>query len=398
MSRLFFDIRYSLRKFVREPWLALALLLTIALGVGSNVCVYGFILGLTKSDLPLASVDRMVAILGQDAHREDAPLTRAQYLWVERCTGAFEWVGAARVTPGVLEIDHQSQIVSLANVTPDLAKALGLPQGAEVVIGQRIYENEAAAGPGEQILINGVKARVSGIAPRKLEGLYRDHAVDVWMPLEERALQLVDQGTRDFWVVARLRRGVSIQRAQDIVRESSGDGPRVAPYTGMKPEMAAGLSRIGNLLRFAAFVVFSISCTNVISFLLGRAFSRAHETSLRVALGASRSQLARQLFWDSVVIAVAGGASGLLLAVWTLHVIPALLFQQDADRLAFVLPPSSIVAICAACISVIIVCGSVPIFVTSDARPVNVLRRESAGPSKAIQRVRMGLVLSLIHI
>jgi hypothetical protein len=166
----------------------------------------------------------------------------------------------------------------------------------------------------------------------------------------------------------------------------------VIPYTGMTPEMAAGLSRVATLLGFAAGAVFFIACANVASFLLGRAFARSHETALRVALGASRGQLAGELLLDSVVISLVGGAAGMLLAVWTSRVLPALLYEEDAGRLVFAPDLFSIVAASAACVGITIVCGLLPVIVIPHDRPATVLRRESFGPSPAIRRLRRGLV------
>ncbi len=278
MSRAFFDIRYSARKFARSPGLAFALLLTIALGVGSNVSVYGFILGLTKSDLPLASAGRVVSIFGQDAHREGGPLTYKEYLLVKRCRDAFEWIGVARIAPGVTEVAKQSAIVSVAALTSDLANALNLSLGKGVVVSHYLWQNELGAEAnirGEEIRISGADARVSGVAPTWLEGLYRDRDVDVWMPLEERSLEGDDRSRRNLWVLARLRPGVSIRQAQTAIRsnrDASGE-MRVLPYTGMTPEMEDGMSRISTLLRFAAGAVFFIACANIASFLLERAFA-----------------------------------------------------------------------------------------------------------------------------
>ncbi len=382
---------------MRTPGLALALLLTIALGIGSNVSVYGFARGLTESDSPLTSIHRIVSIFEQDEHRKAGALSYREYLSLKHHLNEFEWMGAARVSPSRIAIgEDQSAVVSVAAVTSNFAGALNLSLGRGVVISHRMWQSEFGARAnvrGERIRMDGVNVSVSGVAPDPLEGLYRDRAVDLWMPLQEKTPLTADYGSRDFWVLARLRRHISTDQAQTTVRRSASE-LSVLPYTGVTPEMAAGVSRIGTLLGLAAGAVFFIACANVVSFLLGRAFARSHETSLRVALGASRGQLARELFWDSVVISVAGGVCGMLLAVWTARVVPALLFEQDAEHLVFSPGLFSIVAAASACAGITIVCGLMPVFVSADGRPGAVLRRESAGPSKTMARLRTGLVVA----
>jgi putative ABC transport system permease protein len=227
-------------------------------------------------------------------------------------------------------------------------------------------------------------------------GLYRDRAIDIWMPLEEKSLQEADRRSREFWVLARLGRDISITQAQNSVRPSNraSDELIVLPYSGMTPEIAEGMSRLGTLFGLAACAVFFIACANVASFLVGRAFARSHETSVRVALGASRGQLARELLWDSIVISVAGGAFGMLIAVWTARVVPALLFEPDAEQLIFAPGLFSIVMGSTACIGMTILCGLRPVFAGPSDQPDAVLRRESAGPSKAMGRLRASLVVA----
>ncbi len=370
--------------------MALALLVTIALGIGSNVAVNGFVRGLTSFSSPLTTDRQIVSIFGRDVHRQAGPVSYKEYLALKGNRTAFEWVGAARVSQGAIAFAGQSDVVPVAAITPDLSRLLGLSLNEGVVISQKIWQSEFGAKTdvrGDRIRIDGVDTPVSGVAPEWLEGLYRDRAVDVWMPLSEEGLNEADRGSRNFWVLGRLRRGVPARRAQSAE-------VLVVPYTGMTPETAAGLSRIGKLLGLAAGAVFFIACANVASFLLGRAFARSHETALRVALGASRGQLAWELLSDSVVIAIAGGVAGTLLAVWTSSGLPALLYEKDAAQLVFAPDLFSILAASAACIGVTIVCGLVPILVMRHDRPVTVLRRESAGPSLPIRRFRMGLVVA----
>ena len=258
-----------------------------------------------------------------------------------------------------------------------------------MVISHRIWESEFHAKAGvssEQIRVDGVDLQVGGVAPDWLEGVYGDRAVDLWVPLDEEALQAVDQGSRNLWVLAKRRANVSISQIRDDIR--------VLPYTGMTPGAAQGRSRVGTLLTFAGALVFFIACANVACFLVGRASARSHETSLRVALGAGRGQLIRGLLSDSIVISLAGGAFGLLLALWTSLVLPALLFEEDARQLVFAPDLFSIVAASAACVGITVMCGLLPVFTISHHHPATVLRRESAGPSIGIQRLRVGLVVA----
>jgi len=379
--------------------MALALLFTIALGIGSNVTIHGFAEGLTRPDSARISVDRVVSVFWREAYREAGPLSYQQYLSLKSRLDVFEWIGAARVSPRTIAMAGQSAIASVAALTSNLASLLNLSRDGGVVISRRMWRSEfggKADVRGDQIRIDGVDARVSGVAPDWLEGLYRDRAVDVWMPLHEGPLQGVDRSSRNLWVLGRLRSDVSVSQAQTAVGPSAvGSGEmHVLPYTGMTLEMAGSLSRVGTLLGFAGGAVFFIACANVGCFLLGRALARSHETALRVALGASRGQLAGELLSDSVVISIAGGVAGMLLALWTSRVIPALLFEQDAGRLVFAPDLFSIVGASAACVGITIVCGLLPVMAIPYDRPVTVLQRESAGPSKAIRHLRVGLVVA----
>jgi ABC-type lipoprotein release transport system permease subunit len=389
------DIRYSARKFVRAPGLSFALLLTIALGIGSNVSVHRFVQGLTKPAFPLVSIGNVVSIFGQDARREAGPLSYQDYVSLQRHSDAFEWIVAARLSPETVTLAGHSPTLSVAAVTPRLAGFLNLSLDHGIVISHRIWQSEfrsKADVRGEPVRIEGMDARVGDVAPDWLEGVYRDHPVDLWIPLPEEALGSVDPTTRNFWVLGRLRPGVSIAQAEIAIR-ATGE-TRVVPYTGVTPEMADGVRRVGILLNAAAGLVFFIACANVASFLLGRASTRSHETSVRVALGASRGQLARGLLSDSIVISVVGGACGVLLATWTSHVLPALLFEEDAGRLVAAPDLFSIVAASAAGVGITIVCGLLPVFTISHDRPAMVLRRESAGPSTSIRRLRVSLVMA----
>jgi putative ABC transport system permease protein len=390
------NLRYSARSFIRRPGLALALLFTIALGIASIVSVRGFVDGLTKPLFPLGSLDRLVSVFARDAQREADPLSKQQYLYARSRHDVFQWVGAARVSPGTITMDGQTTVVSVADVSPNLAGVFGLPLDEGVVISHRMWQRELGASVdvlGEEIRISGVTSRISGIAPDWLEGIYRDRPVDVWMLLPEEKLQQLDDSSGNLWVVARLDRDISPSQAKVVAQPGDHVSElRVLPYTGLTPERAARLSRIGTLLDFAAGGVFFIACVNVGLFLLGRASARFHETAVRIAFGARRSQLARELLSDSVVISVAGGALGMLLAVWTSYLVPAFLYSQDAERLIFAPALFGIAEASLVFVGIMVLCGLLPLMVLPLDRPMRVIQQDSTGVSPVIRRLRLGLV------
>ncbi len=306
-----------------------------------------------------------------------------------------------RIRPGEITIDGHAEIATVAAVTPDLAGALAIPLADGVVLSHRIWESELGGKDdalGSNVRIDNAEHRISGVAPEHLDGLYSDQNVDLWIQSKGEDIEGESRDRRDLWVLARLREDVSTRQAHAALR-SGPAGLRdmsVTPFTGIAPNMAPGLTRVRLFLTFSTGVVFFIACTNVASFLLGRALRRSHETSLRVALGASRAELLRELFADSVVISIAGGAMGLLLGIMTAHVLPALLFAEDAQRLTFALHFFPIVSASLVCVFITVLCGMMPVIGTVTDRPWIVLQRETGSPSKAIQRLRSALVVGQI--
>jgi ABC-type antimicrobial peptide transport system permease subunit len=401
LSRSLFQIRRSARAFARAPGLSFALLLTIALGVGSNAAVYGFLEGLTRPAATLQGTDRVVSILKRDRSGGTVSLTPGDYQKLKSGNTVFSRFGAVRIKPADALIDGHSSIATVAAVTPNIAVALAIPLAKGLVISHRLWQSEfngSANVVGSHIRVDNVDFRIDGVAPSQLDGLYTDQVVDLWVPLKEQDLEDGGRTRPDLSVLACLRHGVSTGQAQIALRSTSaGLGEvSVTPFTGIAPTMAHGLARIGMFLNFSAGAVFFIACINVASFLLGRALRRSHETSLRIALGATRADLLRELFADSIVISVIGGAMGFLLGILTAHVLPSLLFEADAQRLRFAPHLLPVLTSSMVCIAITVLCGMMPVLGTVTDRPWLALQREAGSPSKAILRLRSGLVIGQI--
>lgn len=392
------NLRYSARSFARTPAITVLLVVTIALGVGSNASVHGFIRGLITRDMPVAS-DRVFSLFARHGDNDVGALSFDDLLWLRRDARAFEWLGAARELQATIQLADREDVLSIAAVTPPTARLLGLSLADGVVISHELWQTtfeSRASIRGDSIRLDGQLVRVGNVAPAWLEGLYLGQSVDVWLPLREAALQGVDRRSKTLSILGRLRPGASTADVLEQLRShrtTSGEIGMI-PYTGVTPELADGLTRVHKLLALAAGAVFLIVCANVASFLLARASARSRETSVRIALGASRAQLVAQLLSDSVIIAVAGGAFGVLLAIWTSAIIPALLFEPDAGHLVFVPDVLGIAVASAVCAAVTIACGLTPLLEVRHDRPAAVLRRESMGPSAAMGRLRAGLVVA----
>ncbi|HMJ84173.1 MAG TPA: FtsX-like permease family protein [Vicinamibacterales bacterium] len=401
-DRLLFlkDLQYSARTLARSPGVALALVLTIALGIGSNAAVHGFVRGLMSRDLPLPAADTVVSVFAWDGTRQPGPVSHEEFLSLRTRRDIFEQLGAARESEAQVVVADVWSVMSVAAISPELADILQLPAGRGVVVSHRLWQTQLGAATDvrrHSIRLDDVETPVTGVAPEWLEGLYLGRPIDIWMPLpEEEAASAIDRNGRYLWILGRLGADVSVDRAQAGI----GAGrPRdhamiVLRYSGMTPELDAGLSRISALLRVAAAAVLLIACANVASFLMARATARSHETSIRLALGAGRGHLVRHVLSESVLVSVVGGTAGLLLSVWTAQIVPALFFEQDAEHLVFSPDRRGIAIVSAACVGLTIVCGLLPLVQIRHDHPAAVLQRESAGPSRALSRVRAGLVAS----
>ncbi|HYO83244.1 MAG TPA: FtsX-like permease family protein [Bryobacteraceae bacterium] len=375
LSGFLLDVRYSVRTLARSPGVTLPLLFSIALGIGSNAVIHGLIGGLVQGRSGVAHQGQVVSIIARDTvGRGSGQLSYGEYQRLRARSEVYEWVGAAQVAGRAVLLDGRSAVMTVAAVTPDVARLFGLRLDQGVVVSH-------GAGDGvERVRIGSTDVAVAGLAAPSLEGLYADRPVDLWMTLHQGTVSPV-------WVLAKLRD----RRTADQVKEPCCD---VLPYTGLTPAMAADLRRFGTLLQVAAGLVLLIACANVASFQLGRAAKRLQETSLRVALGAGRARLARATLADSVVISLAGGALGVLLAIWTSRLVPALLFSDDAESLVQVPEPVSVLLWSATAMGIIVLCGLVPMFQIPHARPAQVLRRESSGGSKRSRAVRAVLVMA----
>jgi hypothetical protein len=397
------ELRHAARSLAKRPGFMLAVLVTVALGIGSNAAVLGFMNGLVTTRTSLADGSRTTVSIFSQRDGRLGLLSYAEYVAVAQQAQLFEAVMAARETRNWIAVGSNPVVASVATVTREARVLFALPSDGAVVISEGFRQREIRGGASlteQQLAIEGGNVRVSGVAPEAVEGLYIGRPVDVWLVREEPSALQPDRDSQTLSVVGRLRPDVSVRSARAALDALSAPGTSLVAheYTGLTPEMQEGMGRLGRLMPAVAGAVFLIACANVAVFLLSRAAGRSHETSLRMALGASRGRLASGVLVESTLIAAAGGAAGLLVGMWTSNIIPALLFEPDAESMTFVPDVGGVLAAAGVSALITLACGMVPLLENRHDTPGAVLRREPRRPSKPLRRLRGALVVFQMSI
>jgi len=353
MERTLADIRYAIRKLIRTPGFTLAALLSLGLGIGANTAIYSIVDAVILDPLAVTEPDRLVAVYtsGGSGTVHSNP-SFPDYLDYA-ATDVFVELAAYAPTELSLAAAGSSQRVAGLLVTGNYFRTLGLRpaagrlilpdddvQGAAasvVVLAHRYWQARFGGDRdviGSTLELNGEPFTVIGVAPQGFRGVRLDASPTLFIPM--RTLPRVATGfmarfdmfgLRDVrWLdtVGRLADGVTVDEARrtlDVVasrlrqaypESNAGREVAVEPAT-----TAAALSGRGDLVRFVALlagvVAFTllIACANVANLLLSRARRRRREIAVRLAMGAARGRLVRQLLTESVVLSIAGGAAGL---------------------------------------------------------------------------------------
>jgi predicted permease len=344
------DIRYASRSLQRSPGFTAAAILTLALGLGANTAIFSVLEGVALSPLPYAEPDRLVLVALYNRTLGYATnLSYPDFLDWQRSSRSFEQIAAFKAqsfdlsSPGAAEhVDGKevsSNFFSTLGVKPGLGRDLspeedrtgGIPAA---VISNRLWQDRFAGSPatlGKAITLDGVDYTIVGVLRPGFR--FGDQQADVYTTLGRTdSLFRNDRTVHDLISVARLQRGVSAGQAQaemnnvqdhiDELNPSTerGLGTYIVP---LKQFFIGDVEGTLLLLMGAVGFVLLIACANVANLLLARSTARTREFALRLALGASRLQIVRQLVTESVLLSLVGGVLGLAITEWGVNAVLA---------------------------------------------------------------------------
>ena len=435
-------LRYGLRLLVRSPGFAIVVMLSLGLGIGANTAIFTLMNALLLRDLPVREPERLVQL---SAVRPDAkvPVSYPMFRELERqqrvFTGLVGWGRGIMVNVEASGSLSREQIISVTGnayselgATPLFGRLLAPADsdpstGASsqvAVLGYSFWQRRFGGAPdvvGRQIRVEGRPFTIVGVSRKWFSGMTPGQQPDITIPVtaypslvEGNEFTLENRSLLWLFVTGRLKDGVTIEQARaqlatvwpavlraTVSTEDPGSrrdrflamGLELTPAAkGFSTGVRLGFARPLYVLSGIVALILLVACVNLANLMLARAAARSHEMGVRVAMGASRWSLARQVLTESLVLALSGAALGLVFAYWGTHFLVLLMTGNTAVPLSLDLTPDLSVLSATIALALVtgILFGMAPAWRASQTDPAIVIQRSArslAGGAGKLSRI-----------
>jgi macrolide transport system ATP-binding/permease protein len=435
------DLRFGFRMLRRSPGFSILAILCLTLGIGANAAVFSWVEGILFRPYPAVTHQEQLLALTGTARGESGPtdISWPDLLDLQKTCTLIDSFIVTKIMGTTLSIGDRAEVTVGSIVSANYFDAIGvhpilgrgfLP-GEDVgrnahpvtVISYQLWNGRFKGDPqiiGKTQRLNNVVHTIVGVMPAGFYGTFVGRAMQFWIPasmeetFEAGGYKLEDRGARWIEAYVRLKPGVSREQAQQeisaVAKRLEADYPGTNRGRGIQlwPLWQTPFNNAGTLLPtleiMLAVVVFVllIACANVGNLLLVRSFARRHEMTVRLAIGAGRGRLLKQLFTEGLMLSAFGAAGGLLVAYWCRHALE-LLFPARGG-VAMHLPGEidwRVLALSAGvCLLATLLLGLVPAMQTGKIDLAGALKSDSAGVvgGAGRARVRSGLVLVQVSL
>src|SRR5438034_1971548 len=440
MQALLQDLRFGLRMLRRSPGFSILAILCLTLGIGTNAAVFSWIEGVLIRPYPLvAHQDRMFALGGTtrgatEGHGLSYPdfvdleknSTLFESFIIDRIVGTTLSVGdrAERATGGIVSANYFDAL----DVRPMLGRGFRPEEGTGrnahpvTVISYLTWQDRYKGDPaivGKTQYLNGVQHTIIGVAPEKFHGTFIGYSFNFWVPtsmqetFDSTGYKLEDRGARWIESYAFLKPGVTRQQAQaelsaiaqhlekDYPETNRGHGVELLPLWKTPFNGAGTMSPTLGITMAVVFFVLLIACANVSNLLLVRSLLRRHEMTMRLALGAGRRRLIKQLFTEGLLLSLIAAVGGLAVAYWCRNAL-VLTFPRPTTGIVINYPGQidwRVLALSAGiCILSTLVFALVPAIQASHVDLSGALKTEGSGVLGGTARSRLRSALVLVQV
>ena len=433
------ELRYAVRSLVKTPGFTAVALITVALAIAANTAVFSLVNALLIRPLPFKAPQDLVLLFEKFTAQglDQIPVSAPEYLDYEKQVRSYEGIAAFNFANFNLTGGDMPERIQGAVVTPSLFPLLGVQpikgrvfnesefgEGNDgvVLISERLWRRRFNSDPqivGAQVSINGRSFSVIGIMPAKFEfplplfgvqgGTFAERA-DIWKPIAFTKNELEARGSRSYGVIGRLKPGVTQKQAQaeidtiiaswiplfpDNYEPATKFGASLYPLN----DLVVGPMRNALMILVGAVaVVLLIACANLTTMLLARAGAREREFGIRLALGAGRMQLVRQMLSESILLALVGAGAGVVLAVWGLDLLSAL-GSQTVPRIAEVNVDLRVLRVTlTVAVGTGIIFGLIPALASGKPELTEALKEGGRGSTSGLRRNRLRNALVVTEV